>query len=922
MSTTEVIVRSSAAEIMKRRHFSGSIHRAIELYYWKSTFDGVSEVCGDPSKSSLAMRVRLAIVRMVVASSLFLNNTHRMNLTLRLRLLSRLALWIVLFVALPVVTVSVDGREMTRGARWVRSHPFMLTALTIIPTMFEVDQYYGDLHLNTLLAWKSKTGLFKKAAAASLPWHFHLRSHVGGLTDQHRELFRGLKEKYGGCTGWMIWDEPQRVYMEEAARSIAWAREHYPEILIYSNALPQGNPNPSEYYGEDPPGGEYSYDQYLYDFATILKPDVLMFDIYPFMESGETKNMFPTIMTTRRLALERGLPYWAFVQSYSDPVRKYRMPSESDIRMQVFLLLTYGYTGISYFTYEDLQGPGMITNDRTPRPIFHHISRLNQEVSRIGQSLRFLTSTEASVVVGPGSQLREEAIAWSSQSSENGPLRAVAIEDSHPDMGKDVAIGSFRDDDGRRYCMVTNLWHGPGLSASERQLSVLLTLDPSVKFVGRLSRETGAPELLAVRDGKLRLTLPGGTGDLLCWGNDYFPGLEGDEEWIPNTTAPSKSLTFREARVQVTGYDHNRPEDFPGLGDFIGWAETIERMPNGDLLLAHSAGYWHASFASPRLFPSELRKHWGSEGWPLDFPAPTGGRSMACRSTDNGRTWSKPFLLIDYRLDDRPHSLFTCRDGTVLCFINTQASWYGFKKAPEEFSNDPDLGELNGKQFVIRSTDNGATWSEPIWIDGPGLRYERAHGRPIQLADGGILWATYNSGHESGTRSLYGAIQRSDDSGKSWRVVSVIHRKDQGNNIDEPAIAELKDGRIIMVTRKDGGVLYSSDEGVTWTEPGYRVTTKPGKFKAPQVFVLKDGTVVVIATLGTLRAWLSRDGGVTWTDDIPLDPTCYGYPGAVLLDDESIVVSYCESGRAPNRVFVIKLRVNEARDGVELLSLR
>ena len=390
-------------------------------------------------------------------------------------------------------------------------------------------------------------------------------------------------------------------------------------------------------------------------------------------------------------------------------------------------------------------------------------------------------------------------------------------------------------------------------------------------------------------------------------------GLRGDP--------PSKPLAFREARLQVTGYDHNRPDSFPGLGDFIGWAEAIARMPNGDLLVAHSAGYWHASFASPRLFPPDLRKHWGSEGWPLDFEAPTGGRSMACRSTDGGKTWSKPYVMIDYRLDDRPHSLFTCRDGTVLCFINVQASWYGFEKAPAQFANDEDLGSLNGQQFVIRSIDNGKTWSKPIWIKGPGLFYERAHGPPIQLVDGGLLWATYNRGHPSGRKDLFGAIHRSDDSGKTWRVISQILRKDVGNNIDEPAIVQLKDGRIIMVTRKDGGVLYSADDGRTWTEPGIRVTTKPLKFKAPQVLLLKDGTLVVVATLGTLRVWVSKDHGATWSDDIPLDPSCYGYPGAALLNDESIVVSYCERGRAPNRVYVIRFRVNDTRDGIELLSL-
>ena len=64
----------------------------------------------------------------------------------------------------------------------------------------------------------------------------------------------------------------------------------------------------------------------------------------------------------------------------------------------------------------------------------------------------------------------------------------------------------------------------------------------------------------------------------------------------------TKPLTVEEARVCVTGWDFNRPAPFPGLGDFIGWAGALERMPNGNLLLCHSAGYWHASFASPRLF--------------------------------------------------------------------------------------------------------------------------------------------------------------------------------------------------------------------------------------------------------------------------------------------------------------------------------
>jgi hypothetical protein len=387
-----------------------------------------------------------------------------------------------------------------------------------------------------------------------------------------------------------------------------------------------------------------------------------------------------------------------------------------------------------------------------------------------------------------------------------------------------------------------------------------------------------------------------------------------DDRDQSKSKAATKKLTAADARICVTGYDHNRPASFPGLGDFIGWAEAIERMPNGDILLAHSAGYWHASFASPRQFHPDLKKRYASQGWPVDHIAPTGGRSMVCRSSDNGKTWSKSATVIDYRLDDRPDALFTCRDGTVLCFVNVQASWYGYPEAPPAFKQD--IHGLNTQQLVVRSSDNGKTWSEPIWIEPPhGATYERAHGRPIQLAGGGVLWATYCNSPSG----LFGAVHRSDDSGKTWKVISVIRRK-KGKPIDEPVIAELKDGRMIMVTRPDGGVLYSKDKGETWTESPTTLVPRP-KFKAPQIFVLRDSTLVAVATWDNLRVWLSTDNGRTWSKDIPLDTSCYGYPGGLELDDESILVSYCQSGKAPNRVYVIRFRVNEARTDIELLRI-
>jgi len=410
---------------------------------------------------------------------------------------------------------------MTRGKKWVRSHPFTTMALTIVPKSFDAKEYQSA-NLNTVLAWKAKKGLLEKTVKAKLPWHFNVRDRK--LSEKLKTQLKKLYETYPGCTGWQVRDEPQTLIMPEVAKIIEWLRETYPETLVYSNALPAGAPSAGKYYGKDP-GRAYPYSEYIADFINILKPDVAMFDAYIFKEGGSTSNLFPTLSTVRRAALKAGIPYWAFVQSYSDPRRKYRMPSESDIRMQVFMCLTYGYTGIAYFTYEDQQGPAMISHDRELRPIYYAIARLNSEVINLGKALRFLESTDVRYVPGNGNRVPGAAVAWKPGAGEGRYIKAVTINDTKRADWKDVLIGFFKDDRGGQYFMVTNLWHGQGASAAQSKLTVTLKFDPKIKVVGRLSRETGTPELLKVTDGMLQITLPGGTGDLFKPGDADFPGL-------------------------------------------------------------------------------------------------------------------------------------------------------------------------------------------------------------------------------------------------------------------------------------------------------------------------------------------------------------------------------------------------------------
>ena len=386
--------------------------------------------------------------------------------------------------------------------------------------------------------------------------------------------------------------------------------------------------------------------------------------------------------------------------------------------------------------------------------------------------------------------------------------------------------------------------------------------------------------------------------------------------------AAGAPLAIEQARVLVTGPGFNRPDAFPGQGEFS-WAGNMQQLPNGELLLVHSMGYYHSSFAQPRLIEPKLRERWLNQGWPLDFAAPTGGRSMLTRSGDGGKTWSKPKTILDLKWDDGPCGLLRCDDGTLVCTIGVQASWYGYPEAPAHFKKE--LGGLNTAQCSIRSTDNGKTWSKPVFLKRPGTFYERSHVQLVQLSDERILWPTYFM--KKGSGKLGGAIHQSKDRGKSWSLLSVIERK--GNsadtasssaaNIDEPAIAQLPDGRLFLVCRPDGGRFFSKDNGKTWRHDGRLVTQ--GKFKAPRVFALKDGTIVIVATYGNLRVWLGHNNGREWTGPLPLDTSSYGYPGGMKLADESLLVSYCSSGRAPNRIYCVRFHVNEKRNGIALLPM-
>jgi hypothetical protein len=110
------------------------------------------------------------------------------------------------------------------------------------------------------------------------------------------------------------------------------------------------------------------------------------------------------------------------------------------------------------------------------------------------------------------------------------------------------------------------------------------------------------------------------------------------------------------------------------------------RLRNGDLAVVFYAGYGHVSVPN------------------ADWPK--GGRICMVRSSDEGRTWSEPAIILDDADDNRDPHIAQMSDGTLIC------SFFSLRVVEGKY-------QLLGVQLA-RSTDGGRTWSPEAETIVPG----------------------------------------------------------------------------------------------------------------------------------------------------------------------------------------------------------
>jgi photosystem II stability/assembly factor-like uncharacterized protein len=370
-----------------------------------------------------------------------------------------------------------------------------------------------------------------------------------------------------------------------------------------------------------------------------------------------------------------------------------------------------------------------------------------------------------------------------------------------------------------------------------------------------------------------------------------------------------------ECRGTIVGPGINQPDPFPGYGGFVGWESPI-RLKNGDWLVGFSAGYWHASPPTPLNYSEKTLAEYRRLGLPADIVAPTGGRAMFTRSTDQGKTWSKPVTMIDTPADDRHPAFIEFDDGTILsCFF----TYLGEPKDGDK-SNEPAA-----RVQLVRSNDGGRTWEQTPRQLKTAFLYDETDGPFARLSDGSVLLAI-NGRATSGPPDQAG-IFRSADRGETWNQLATIKAE---HDLHEVTVTELRDGRLVMMARPEGDICWSYDKGHTWTQP----VTFGMRMFAPSLYVLRDGTLVCLHGSyapghGGLRVIFSTDGGETWIAPAKnhgfLVDNSYCYGKAMELPDGSLFIAYLSTGGLStadakgNSINCIRLAIRADHSGIDLL---
>jgi hypothetical protein len=234
--------------------------------------------------------------------------------------------------------------------------------------------------------------------------------------------------------GYFLCDEPGAGSFPGLAIMTGLVHDAASQTPAFVNLFPN-------YAGPDQLGAP-TYEKYVDEFATTVHPAQLCYDHYALMDDGTLRpGYWANLKEMRAAAQKHNLPFWNIVLAVAH--FHYRVPSEADLRFEVYSSLASGARGIvyySYFAYKvgNYRGAA-IDQFGHATPTWDNVQNVNLQIQNLAPTLLNLTSDS----VYHFGKVPEGCDGPGTNSLVTG-------------MDGDFGVGDFTHINGTRYVMIVN----------------------------------------------------------------------------------------------------------------------------------------------------------------------------------------------------------------------------------------------------------------------------------------------------------------------------------------------------------------------------------------------------------------------------------------------------------------------------------
>ncbi len=281
------------------------------------------------------------------------------------------------------------------------------------------------------------------------------------------------------------------------------------------------------------------------------------------------------------------------------------------------------------------------------------------------------------------------------------------------------------------------------------------------------------------------------------------------------------------------------------------------------------------------------------------------------RSTDGGQTWEPMKIIMDMGTwGGLPEDQNGIGDPAILVDHETGHIWVAalwMHGKPGEMawnSSKPGLSPQETGQFVVvKSEDDGITWSQPIILTDQLKNPEwnlffNGPGKGITLKDGTLVFPAQ---YKDKNQMPFSTLIYSKDKGQTWHVGTGAR-----SNTTEAQIVELNDGKLMLNMRDNRGgsrsIAVTSDLGKTWTEhPTSRTALQEPVCMASLIDNPYSSGMLLFSNPATekgrhnITIKASLNDGSSWPSDMHVlldEGTGWGYSCLTMINEEEVGILY------------------------------